>query len=548
MFQNPEQVLLIASVILFLSIFAGKAGYRFGLPALLLFLGVGMLFGSDGLGIQFSDPNVAQFIGMLALSIILFSGGMDTKVAEVKPIASQGVVLATLGVLATTFITGGFIYWLFGLFGKYVTLTFPESLLLAAVMSSTDSASVFSILRSKGVYLKERLRPTLELESGSNDPIAYLMVTIVVAMMETSVSAGSVLYQVFAQIVFGVGIGAVLALVVLFFLRRFQFDTSGFDLVFMLAVAILSYVVPTMIGGNGYLSAYIAGIILGNAELSNKKNLVHFFDGVTGLMQLLVFFILGMLCTPTKLIGVLLPALGISIFLTFIARPLVVGVLLTPFRAKFSQQLLISWAGLRGATSAIFAITAVASMEAAGSVTLKYDLFHLVFCIVLFSIALQGTFLPWVSKKLHMIDDSQNVLKTFTDYTDEEIIQTLQLPIHANHAWIDQPVSSIALPPDTLLAMLIRNGKTVIPKGNTKIEQGDVVVLSAGNCQQTANMQLSELVIDDHHKWNGKQIRNLNLGKKTLILMIQRGSETIIPQGDTEILAGDTVVLHSETT
>ena len=367
-------------------------------------------------------------------------------------------------------------------------------------------------------------------------------------MMETSVSAGSVLYQVFAQIVFGVGIGAVLALVVLFFLRRFQFDTSGFDLVFMLAVAILSYVVPTMIGGNGYLSAYIAGIILGNAELSNKKNLVHFFDGVTGLMQLLVFFILGMLCTPTKLIGVLLPALGISIFLTFIARPLVVGVLLTPFRAKFSQQLLISWAGLRGATSAIFAITAVASMEAAGSVTLKYDLFHLVFCIVLFSIALQGTFLPWVSKKLHMIDDSQNVLKTFTDYTDEEIIQTLQLPIHANHAWIDQPVSSIALPPDTLLAMLIRNGKTVIPKGNTKIEQGDVVVLSAGNCQQTANMQLSELVIDDHHKWNGKQIRNLNLGKKTLILMIQRGSETIIPQGDTEILAGDTVVLHSETT
>ena len=185
MFQNPEQVLLIASVILFFSIFAGKAGYRFGLPALLLFLGVGMLFGSDGLGIQFSDPNVAQFIGMLALSIILFSGGMDTKVAEVKPIASQGVVLATLGVLATTFITGGFIYWLFGLFGKYVTLTFPESLLLAAVMSSTDSASVFSILRSKGVYLKERLRPTLELESGSNDPMAYMLTLLLIAYIQS---------------------------------------------------------------------------------------------------------------------------------------------------------------------------------------------------------------------------------------------------------------------------------------------------------------------------------------------------------------------------
>lgn len=536
------QLLLLLSVSTIACILCNKITAKIGIPMLLAFLCVGMLCGEDGiLGISFNDYQLTENVCTTALILIIFYGGFGTKWSAAKPVAGRAILLSTVGVFLTAAAVGGFCHIVL-----HVGLL--ESLLIGSVISSTDAASVFSILRAKKLNLKYGTASLLEVESGSNDPIAYLMVTIVVAMMETSVSACSVLYQVFAQIVFGVGIGAVLALVVLFFLRRFQFDTSGFDLVFMLAVAILSYVVPTMIGGNGYLSAYIAGIILGNAELSNKKNLVHFFDGVTGLMQLLVFFILGMLCTPTKLIGVLLPALGIAIFLTFLARPLVVGILLTPFRAKFSQQLLISWAGLRGATSAIFAITAVAGIEAAGSVTLKYDLFHLVFCIVLFSIALQGTFLPWVSKKLHMIDDSQNVLKTFTDYTDEEIIQTLQLPIHANHAWIDQPVSSIALPPDTLLAMLIRNGKTVIPKGNTKIEQGDVVVLSAGNCQQTANMQLSELVIDDHHKWNGKQIRNLNLGKKTLILMIQRGSETIIPQGDTEILAGDTVVLHSETT
>ena len=536
------QLLLLLSVSTIACILCNKITAKIGIPMLLAFLCVGMLCGEDGiLGISFNDYQLTENVCTAALILIIFYGGFGTKWSAAKPVAGRAILLSTVGVFLTEAAVGGFCHIVL-----HVGLL--ESLLIGSVISSTDAASVFSILRAKKLNLKYGTASLLEVESGSNDPIAYLMVTIVVAMMETSVSAGSVLYQVFAQIVFGVGIGAALALVVLFFLRRFQFDTSGFDLVFMLAVAILSYVVPTMIGGNGYLSAYIAGIILGNAELSNKKNLVHFFDGVTGLMQLLVFFILGMLCTPTKLIGVLLPALGIAIFLTFFARPLVVGVLLTPFRAKFSQQLLISWAGLRGATSAIFAITAVAGIEAAGSVTLKYDLFHLVFCIVLFSIALQGTFLPWVSKKLHMIDDSQNVLKTFTDYTDEEIIQTLQLPIHANHAWIDQPVSSIALPPDTLLAMLIRNGKTVIPKGNTKIEQGDVVVLSAGNCQQTANMQLSELVIDGHHKWSGKQIRNLNLGKKTLILMIQRGSETIIPQGDTEILAGDTVVLHSETT
>ena len=170
--DNPEFILLVASIIFFFSIVAGKAGYRFGLPALLLFLGVGMLFGSDGLGIQFNNPKAAQYIGTLALSIILFSGGMDTKLSDVKPIMKEGVILATVGVLVTTLITGGFIYYLFHWFTGYAALTLPESLLLAAVMSSTDSASVFSILRSKGVYLKERLRPTLELESGSNDPMA----------------------------------------------------------------------------------------------------------------------------------------------------------------------------------------------------------------------------------------------------------------------------------------------------------------------------------------------------------------------------------------
>lgn len=535
------QLLLLLSVSTIVCILCNKITAKIGVPMLLAFLCVGMLCGEDGiLGISFNDYQLTENVCTAALILIIFYGGFGTKWSAAKPVAVRAILLSTVGVFLTAAAVGIFCYF-------FLHVSLLESLLIGSVVSSTDAASVFSMLRAKKLNLKYGTASLLEVESGSNDPIAYLMVTVIVTMMETDVSAGMVLYQVFAQIVYGVGIGIFLALAVLFFLEHFQFDTSGFDMVFMLAVAMLSYVIPTMIGGNGYLSAYIAGIILGNAQLSNKKNLVHFFDGVTGLMQLLVFFILGMFCTPTKLLAVLLPALGIAIFLTLIARPLVVGLLLTPFRAKFSQQLLVSWAGLRGATSAVFAITAVASIHNFQSVTLKYDLFHMVFCIVLFSIALQGTFLPWVSKKLNMIDDSQNVMKTFTDYTEEEVIQTLQLPIHEHHAWIDQPVSSIALPPDTLLAMLIRNGKTIIPKGNTILQQGDVIVLSAGNCHQTANMQLSECIIDEHHKWNGKQIRSLTLSKKTLILMIQRDSEIIIPQGDTEILAGDIVVLHSET-
>ncbi|MCC8143750.1 MAG: cation:proton antiporter, partial [Tannerellaceae bacterium] len=217
MFHNTEEVLLIASVILFLSIFAGKAGYRFGLPALLLFLGVGMLFGTDGVGIEFSSPDIAQFIGMLALSIILFSGGMDTKMSEIRPIAAQGIVLATVGVLMVTFITGGFIYYLFyGLIG-YAALTFSESLLLAAVMSSTDSASVFSILRSKGVYLKQRLRPILELESGSNDPMAYMLTIILIASIQAGeMNLQGAVFSLLVQLIVGVLAGYVLGRLVVF--------------------------------------------------------------------------------------------------------------------------------------------------------------------------------------------------------------------------------------------------------------------------------------------------------------------------------------------
>ena len=238
---------------------------------LLAFLCVGMLCGEDGiLGISFNDYQLTENVCTAALILIIFYGGFGTKWSAAKPVAGRAILLSTVGVFLTAAAVGSFCHIVL-----HVGLL--ESLLIGSVISSTDAASVFSILRAKKLNLKYGTASLLEVESGSNDPIAYLMVTIVVAMMETSVSAGSVLYQVFAQIVFGVGIGAELALVVLFFLRRFQFDTSGFDLVFMLAVAILSYVVPTMIGGNGYLSAYIAGIILGKADLSNKKNLVHFF-------------------------------------------------------------------------------------------------------------------------------------------------------------------------------------------------------------------------------------------------------------------------------
>jgi cell volume regulation protein A len=301
LFHSAEGILLIASVILFFSIFAGKAGFRFGLPALLLFLGVGMLFGSDGLGIQFSNPNIAQFIGMLALSIILFSGGMDTKVSEVKPIATQGIILATVGVLATTFITGGFIYYISILATGYEALPFAESLLLAAVMSSTDSASVFSILRSKGVYLKERLRPTLELESGSNDPMAYMLTLLLIAYIQVG---GMNLQDAVLQLVIQLSVGAVagflLGKLAVYIINHIDIDNESLYPILLLTTAFFTFSVTTLCKGNGYLAVYIAGLVVGNAKIVHKKSMRTFFDGFTWLWQIVMFLTLGLLVNRTS--------------------------------------------------------------------------------------------------------------------------------------------------------------------------------------------------------------------------------------------------------
>lgn len=527
-------ILLLLALVMIACILCNKLTSKIGMPVLLAFLAVGMLCGVDGpLHIRFDNYALTETLCTVALIFIIFYGGFGTKWRAAKPVAGKAVLLSTLGVFLTAAAMG--VFCRFALHTGWL-----EGMLMGAVLGSTDAASVFSILRSKKLDLKYGTASLLEVESGSNDPVAYLMTTIVLAMMTTEISAGRMLYMIFAQIVYGVGIGAALAVCTVFFLRRFRFETSGFDTVFMAAIAILSYVLPVLIGGNGYLSAYIAGIILGNQKIPNKKNQVHFFDGVTGFMQLMVFFLLGLLCTPSKLGSVILPALAIAVVLTFVARPLVVGVLLTPFRAKLPQQLLVSWAGLRGATSAIFALTAVAS-----GVHLQYDLFHLVFCVVLFSIALQGTLLPLVSRKLHMLDDSTDVLKTFTDYTEEKELQLLRLPLEAGNSWVGAAVSTLTLPPETILAAVLRGGDCLAPRGDTVLCAGDVAVLAAGHCgEKLRHIQLNELEITSEHDWNGKTLAALKLPKEELVIHIRRGKETVIPQGSTEILAGDVLVMY----
>jgi cell volume regulation protein A len=395
MFHNAEEVLLICSVILFVSIMAGKAGFRVGLPALLLFLGIGMLFGSDGLGLQFSNPQIAQFIGMIALSIILFSGGMDTKLSEIKPIASQGVVLATLGVLVTTAITGYFIFWLTGLVAGYETLTLAESLLMAAVMSSTDSASVFSILRSKGVYLKQRLRPTLELESGSNDPMAYMLTIILIAYIQSNgmnFLDGAISLAV--QLILGLIAGYILGKVSVWIINRVNVENQSLYPILLLAVIFFIFSITSLLKGNGYLAVYIAGLVVGNTKIIHKKSIVTFFDGFTWLWQIVMFITLGLLVNPHELLPVAGIGLTVGIFMIIFARPITVFLCLLPFRNFTTKaKLYISWVGLRGAVPIIFATyPLIAGIENANLI------FNVVFFITILSLLVQGTTVTHVAR------------------------------------------------------------------------------------------------------------------------------------------------------
>lgn len=477
-FHSAEGILLIASIVLFLSIFAGKAGYRFGLPALLLFLGVGMLFGSDGLGIQFSNPDIAQFIGMLALSIILFSGGMDTKFAEVRPIAPQGVVLATLGVLLTTFITGGFIYFLSTIAVDREILNLPESMLLAAVMSSTDSASVFSILRSKGVHLKQRLRPTLELESGSNDPMAYMLTLLIIAYIQVG---GMNLQEAALSLVIQLAVGAIAGYLfgklAVYIINHINIENESLYPILLLTTAFFTFAATTLCKGNGYLAVYIAGLIVGNAKIVHKKSMGTFFDGFAWLWQIVMFLTLGLLVNPHELLPVAPVGLTVGIFMILIARPVSVFISLIPFKNfTFKGKLYISWVGLRGAVPIIFATyPLIAGIEHAGMI------FNVVFFITILSLLIQGTTVTLAAKWLDQIDEPERKNEFGIELPDEiksamsEIDVTPAVLEHGNR------LMELKLPDHTLAVMVKREGLYFIPKGNTELKDGDKLLMISDN-------------------------------------------------------------------
>lgn len=526
-----EVLLLIVAAVILLCIFANNFSERFGMPALILFMILGMLFGSDGIfRISFDDYLTAQNICTVALTFIMFYGGFSTKWDVARPVVGKAIALSTIGVILTAAFIGAFCYLILG-------FSMRESFLVGAVLSSTDAASVFSILRSKNLSLKNGTASLLELESGSNDPIAYMLTMIgILLFKDDKISFG---YTLFSQIFYGAIIGVLIAVIAIKLRKKITFSNGNFITIYMVGILLLSFALPQIIGGNGFLSVYLTGIILGNSKIENKAELVHFFNGITGLAQILIFFLLGLLAFPHMLPEAFLQAFMIALFILIIARPIAVLFALLPFKLDVRQYFLVSWSGLRGAASIVFAI-----MVLADGIKMNIDLFHIVFLISLLSVGFQGMLLPKVAEKLSMVDTETDVRKTFTDYQEEMAITLMRMFIPDGHKWENKFLKDVLIPTGALALMIKRNGNTIIPKGDTMILAGDSVIFSVPGYQIENDIHLSEEIIYKEHKWCDSSIQELDLHKNILITMIRRNGQDIIPSGKTIIQENDIVVTY----
>lgn len=476
---DAEHFLLVGAILLFVAVLAGKVAYRFNAPALLLFLGVGLFFGYNIL--SFNSPELTQFVGMVSLCVILFSGGMDTKFSEIRPVLAEGITLATVGVFATALLLGGFIY----LVAPYIgfELSFPIALLLASTISSTDSASVFSILRTNRQGLRENLRPMLELESGSNDPMAYVLVILLVDMLGADkggdFSVASALLMFLVQMGLGALLGYIFGRLAVWVINKINIDNASLYSVLLLAVVFFAFSFTSIIKGNGYLAVYIAGLIIGNNKLANKRTVTTFFDGITWLLQIVMFIMLGLLVDLDKALSSRVLLLGIiaGMFLILVARPLAVHLSLLPFRKLTAKaRMYISWVGLRGAVPIIFATYPwVAEIENAELI------FNVVFVMTILSLLLQGTSVSTMASSLGLAykersSQFEGALQDKVRSAFTEIAVTPQMISAGN------TLNKVALPDNTLVVMVCRDGDYFVPRGTTQLQLDDkLLILSDRN-------------------------------------------------------------------
>lgn len=477
-----EHMLLLCSILIFAAVLVTKVGSRYGVPSLLLFLLLGMVAGKDGLGVRFDDFELAEGIGHFAMTIILFTAGLETPIHETRPVLRQGTLLSTLGVLLTVLFSGLFI-WL--VFGTARNTPLAACFLLAAVMGSTDSASVFSVLRSKKLHLRENLGPMLELESGSNDPMAYILTIVLTQVMtgsQSAMSAGSqvmdcfglVFLQVFVGAAVGFGVGAAGR----WLIGRLQLAGSPLYAILILSLGFFANGIAGLLMGNGLLALYVTAIIIGNrADLPHRKEILHFFDGMTWLMQLVMFLMLGLLASPSKMLPMILPALVIGLFMIFVARPASVFLSLLPFRGlSFRAKVFTSWVGLKGAGPILFALCpVVAGLEGAD------DMFNIVFLITLISLLLQGMTLSPVARMLRLSYEEDPQVETFGMEIPEEMGMLRDHTVTEEDLKKGPTLRDLGLPHGIRVMMVRRGDSYLVPHGSMPLEVGDRLVIIMGD-------------------------------------------------------------------
>ena len=479
-----EHLLLLFSILIFAAVLVTKVGSRYGVPSLLLFLLLGMVAGEDVLGVRFDDFELAENIGHFAMTIILFTAGLETSFKETRPVVRQGALLSTAGVLLTILFSGVFI-WLVSDAAIPVSMSLTGCFLLAAVMGSTDSASVFSVLRSKKLHLRENLGPMLEMESGSNDPMAYILTIVLTQLMTESpdsLGAGKLVMTgfglVFLQIVVGAGVGFGVGYAGRWILGRLRLASSPLYAILILSLGYFANGVAGLLMGNGLLALYVTALMIGNrADIPHRKEILNFFNGMTWLMQLVMFLMLGLLARPSKMLPMLVPALVIGLFMIFVSRPASVFLCLLPFRGLSTRaKLFTSWVGLKGAGPILFALCpVVAGLEGAD------DMFNMVFLITLISLLLQGMTLSPVARMLRLSYEEDPQVETFGMEIPEEMGMLRDHTVTEEDLKKGPTLRDLGLPHGIRVMMVRRGDSYLVPHGSMPLEIGDRLVIIMGD-------------------------------------------------------------------
>lgn len=475
-----DNLLLLASILIFAAVLVTRAGSRLGTPSLLLFLILGMLVGPDVLGVRFDDLELAESIGHFAMAIILFTAGIETSFAETKPVLKPGLMLSTVGVLINVLLTG-FVISLTG---------FPilASFLLAAILSSTDSISVFSVLRDKKLHLRENLAPMLELESGSNDPIALSLTIILVHIAGSGdllakgpwAAVGTGALMLVVQLGIGLAAGLLVGYGAKWVLGKLQSANFALTAILVLSVAFFSNGIANLLSGNGLLATYVTAIVIGNTvQLSNERDISKFFDGITWLMQLIMFLLLGLLAHPSQMLHLVLPALALCLFMAFVARPVSVFLCTLPFRGlSVRAKALVSWVGLKGAGPILFALyTVVHGLEYSS------DMLNFVFLFALFSLMMQGGTMSWMADKLHLTYDEDPVVETFGMEVPEAMGMMRDHIVTEDDLVGGATLRDLHLPHGIRVMMVRRGERFLVPHGSMPLEVGDRLIIIIGDSE-----------------------------------------------------------------